>query len=172
MGEPITKIEAQRLYDTHAQDLYKLALYMTRSKLMAEEAVSDTFLKIFEHYDQYDVTLPIKPWLNKILVNAVRQNIRKHKRWFLVEVIPDESETFDFADELFKKEQEQYLWILVNQLTPKRREVIVLHYFEHLSLPEAAQVLNIPLGTCKSRLSAALTELRASCSTHQAFNGL
>lgn len=160
MGEPITKIEAQRLYDTHAQDLYKLALYMTRSKLMAEEAVSDTFLKIFEHYDQYDVTLPIKPWLNKILVNAVRQNIRKHKRWFLVEAIPDLVDTVDFAEKIFLQEQEQYLWSLVNKLTPKRREIIVLHYFEHLSLIEAAAVLGIPIGTCKSRLNAALNDLR------------
>lgn len=160
MGAPITRKEAEQLYNTYYAALYKLALYMTKSKSMAEDAVSETFLKAFEHYGQYNVALPVKPWLNKILINTVRQHIRKNKRWFLVEVVPDEPLTLDFIEQLFLKEQEQILWQLVNQLTPKRREVIVLHYFEHLTLPEAAKLLDIPLGTCKSRLNAALTDLR------------
>ncbi len=160
MGQPITKNQAEIIYNTYQLDLYKLALLMTRSKAMAEDTVSETLLKAFEHYGQYDETKPIKPWLNKILVNTVRQTARKNKRWFLMEAIPDEEDTHNFVEHFFSKEQDLVLWDMVNQLTLKSREVVVLHYYEHLALTEVAQLLQIPLGTCKSRLNTALIQLR------------
>nr|WP_237712666.1 sigma factor-like helix-turn-helix DNA-binding protein [Paenibacillus elgii] len=48
----------------------------------------------------------------------------------------------------------------MNRLSPKRSEVLILVYYVGLSLQETASLLNIRLGTCKSRLHAALEQLR------------
>ncbi|MCM3268915.1 RNA polymerase sigma factor [Paenibacillus elgii] len=69
-------------------------------------------------------------------------------------------ETFLRAYRILKSESEHELWQVVNRLSPKRREVLVLVYYVGLSLQETASLLNIRLGTCKSRLHAALEQLR------------
>lgn len=160
MGQSITKEEATNLYNTYEKDLYKLALMMTRSKVMSEDIVSETFLKAFENYSKYDETRPIKPWLTQIMVNNSREVFRKNKKWFLVETFPDQEDTHNFVEYFFSKEQERAVWEMVNQLTLKSREVVVLHYYEELALSEVASILQIPLGTCKSRLNTALNQLR------------
>ncbi len=158
-GTVITKEQATNLYNAYERELYKLALMMTRSKVMSEDIVSETFLKAFENYSKYDQTRPIKPWLTQILINNSREAFRKNKKCFLVETFPDQEDTRNFVEHFFSKEQEQAIWEMVNQLTLKSREVVVLHYYEELTLSEVASILQIPLGTCKSRLNTALNQL-------------
>lgn len=55
-------------------------------------------------------------------------------------------------------------------LTPARRAVLALHFQQELSLPEIAAVLEIPLGTIKSRLAAGLAALRKHSATKGKFN--
>lgn len=169
MRLPITKKQAEDIYSQHFLALYKLALFMTQSKPLAEDMVSETFLIAFEKYHQYDKTKPIKPWLSKILVNCVRQNARKFKRWFLTDSVPETADQNNFVESIFSGAQDQLLWELVSQLKPKSREIVVLHYYESLTLPEIASLLEIPVGTCKSRLNAALTQLRRSNPNHLAI---
>lgn len=160
MTQQITKVQAENLYRTHYLDLFKLALMLTRSQALAEDIVSETFLKAFEHYHQYTNDKPIKPWLNKILINTLRQFKRKQKRWLLTAETPEIVDLDNFLTQFYTEQKDQELWALVEGLKPKSREVIILHYYESLTLPEVASMLEIPLGTCKSRLNTALNQLR------------
>ncbi len=62
-------------------------------------------------------------------------------------------------DKILKNEAAEELWTVINKLTLKSREIIVLHYYSGLKLQEISTILGIPLGTCKSRLNTALTSL-------------
>ena len=156
----ISRLQAEALYSQHYLDLYKLALLMSKSKVLAEDAVSETFLKAFEKYHQYDPSKPAKPWLSKILINQLRQSWRKDKYMATTDEFSDIEDDKDFVATILEDEKNKALWQVVHRLKPKGKEVIVLHYFQALTLVEIATLLNIPLGTCKSRLSTALAQLR------------
>lgn len=159
----ISKEVAEALYMKYYSDLYRLALMLLTSKPLAEDVVSEAFLKAFSKYAQYDPSRDIKPWLTKILINEARQANRKITR--SREVSGDFEHilaTDSFVQGMLIDERNQALWQLVELLRPKLREIIVLHYYESMTLPEIARLLFIPLGTCKSRLNAALKQLKSS----------
>ncbi|NOU98677.1 hypothetical protein GC097_01370 [Paenibacillus sp. LMG 31457] len=62
--------------------------------------------------------------------------------------------------DIVKDEVNEQLWDEVSSLSFKSREVIYLHYYLDLKFTEIAEILNIPIGTCKSRLNTALKSLR------------
>ncbi len=160
MKKEISKEEAKRLYDAHYIQLVKFATFLLKSKANAEDIVSMTFIKCFEKYYQWDDSKPILPWLRKILINEIRQEYRRSKRIIHMEEPITDLETLHFVEELLIEDRNKVLWRCVEHLKPKLRTVVVMHYYESLTLPEISKVLNIPVGTCKSRLNSALTQLR------------
>ncbi|OAB37090.1 hypothetical protein PMSD_09820 [Paenibacillus macquariensis subsp. defensor] len=76
--------------------------------------------------------------------------------------VPEEQGEHSAENIVIHSEGQQQLWTAVGRLSHKQREVVTLHYYGGLSLPEAASILGIPLGTCKSRLHAALQKMRLS----------
>lgn len=158
---PISEEQARELFIEHSPYVYGIALMLTKSKMLADDMTQETFLRAFQKYHTYDVSRPLRPWLYRITMNLVRSNLRK-QRWlsFWGQVPAYADEVVSIEELILKSERERELWLSVNTLTKKRREVIVLHYYAEMSLPEVASILDIHLGTCKSRLHAALKQLR------------
>lgn len=122
--------------------------------------MQDTFIKIYKKYHQYDMSKPIEPWIYRITVNTARNMLRKQKWLSFFRDIPQQ-ECNEFVESAFLFEEEKKeLWQAINKLSGKSREVIVLHFYLGMKLNEVAEILNIPLGTCKSRLNSALNSLR------------
>lgn len=86
--------------------------------------------------------------------------MRKQKWLSFVGVVPDRVEDEVVEKYVLQNEQEKELLQEINLLSQKLKEVIILHFYSGLKLYEVADVLDIPLGTCKSRLNAALKKLR------------
>ncbi|MBB6674924.1 sigma-70 family RNA polymerase sigma factor [Cohnella nanjingensis] len=150
------------MFIAHSPYVYGIALMLTRSKTLADDVTQETFLRAFQKYHLFDAAKPIRPWLYRITVNLTRNLLRKQRWLTFFGQMPEEART-DYAslDELLlRTEREQELWQAVNRLSKRRREVVALHYYVGLPLQEAAYILDIPLGTCKSRLHAALKQLR------------
>ncbi|HYK72724.1 MAG TPA: sigma factor-like helix-turn-helix DNA-binding protein, partial [Pseudoneobacillus sp.] len=74
--------------------------------------------------------------------------------------LPDTILSEDPGLKIFRSEEQRELWIAINSLTFKSKEVIILHFFLDLTLQETSEFLSIPIGTCKSRLHTALQQLR------------
>jgi RNA polymerase sigma-70 factor (ECF subfamily) len=72
---------------------------------------------------------------------------------------PDHEDCVFVEEQILKDEFAGELWKEINNLPLKSREIIVMHYYSGLKLNEIATALGIPLGTCKSRLNAALSSL-------------
>lgn len=85
---------------------------------------------------------------------------RKNKKEVLVGEDIDREDQRDYLKSIFMEDDEKELLNFIMGLSFKNRQVIVLHYYEGMTLPEISEKLNIPIGTCKSRLNAALNKLR------------
>lgn len=160
--QALSEEEARALYETHSPYVYGIAFMLTRSAAAADDIMQETFLRAFQKYELYDRDRPVRPWLYRIAVNVTKSMLRRQRWLFFTDKVPEEQDNQWVEDRILKSENERELWNSVNGLSAKRREVIILHYYAGLSLPEVASILRIPEGTCKSRLHEALKQLRRS----------
>ncbi|WP_029326652.1 sigma-70 family RNA polymerase sigma factor [Bacillus coahuilensis] len=144
--------------------VFKTAFFITRSRSLADDITQETFIRIYSKYGSYDTIRPLKPWIYTITVNVTRTHLKK-QRWvsllpFSTNLVKEQLESLD--ETVMKSEELNELWNVVQNLSIKSREVIMLHFYHGFTLKETAEILSIPLGTCKSRLHTALKQLRAS----------
>ena len=159
MNQIITLDQAEAIFRDHSPQIYKAALFLTKSPTLADDITQDTFIQVFRKYRSYDSAKPILPWIYKIALNITRKTLGKQKWLFLTKEVPDNGGYNFVEDVVLKNELDQELWKEINKLTQKSQEIIVMHYYSGLKLNEIATTLGIPLGTCKSRLNAALNSL-------------
>ncbi|PKM78165.1 MAG: RNA polymerase subunit sigma-70 [Firmicutes bacterium HGW-Firmicutes-15] len=155
----ISQDQAEAIFVEHSSYVYRIALFLSKSPTLAEDITQDTFLQVFRKYNSYDPAKPITPWIYQIALNITRKTMRKQKWLHLVKEVPTNEGLNYVEDKILQDELGHELWKEINKLTLKSREVIVLHYYSGLKLNEIATALDIPLGTCKSRLNTALNSL-------------
>ncbi|MCZ8521174.1 MULTISPECIES: RNA polymerase sigma factor [Paenibacillus] len=156
----ISEMEAQDMFREHAPYVYGIALMMTNSAAAADDLTQETFLRAFAKYKLYDPAKPLRPWLYRITVNLARSMHRKQRWLTFLGQVPETDSGNCVEDIMVRQESDLEVWQMVGTLSKKRREVIILFYYAGLPLPEVAATLGIRLGTCKSRLHAALQQLR------------
>jgi RNA polymerase sigma-70 factor (ECF subfamily) len=133
-------------------------------RALAEDLVQETFLRMLSKIGTYRYPRPLKPWLYAIAVNLARDHYKqaelRHTDSIAIHLeipVADTPET-----ELVGSEEVQQVAAAMIDLPAFQREAILLRYFHELSLAEIAQVLKVPVGTVKSRLSLGLKRIRES----------
>jgi len=132
----------------------------------AEDAVQEAFVKAHRALDRFRTGSPFRPWLLRIVANEARNRRRSAGRRAGLALRSLEDRRPDDAapspeSAVLAGEQRAWLLTAVNGLRDDDREVIAARYFLELSESETAEVLGVPRGTVKSRLSRALGRLRA-----------
>ena len=143
----------------------------------AEDFFQDTFLNAMRASATFDAKKAFKPWITAIAVNRVRDDARKRKvRSEITLEQPgadgeDRGQRFealatgeDPGDAAERRDEEEKVRRALDRLTALEREVVLLHFFNDMTLQETATALSAPLGTIKSRLHAALTRLNGMLS--------
>lgn len=131
-------------------------------RVLAEDLTQETFLRMLSNIDTYRYPRPLKPWLYAIAVNLTRDHF-KQAEFRHTDSVPTH---FDIPvantpeTELVTNEETQRVAAAMNHLPLLQREAILLRYFHDLSLDEISQVLQVPVGTVKSRLSLGLKRLK------------
>lgn len=161
--------ELVRRYEKQA---YNLAYRLTGNYDDASDVVVEAFVRVFQGLHTFRGDSQFRTWLHRVVVNTfldIRKRSRGRQHLSLEEQIEMNGETFerqieDHApgpqDLVEQEEREQILQHAIAQLSPERRILIVLYHFENLSYEEIAQMLNLPVGTIKSRLNRARLALR------------
>ncbi len=136
----------------YRDDLYIMALAILKNEKDAEDAVGNAILKAYENKQQIYAFHKFKPWMLTITKNEALKI--KKKRLYL----PGD----EVVEVLSKPVEAHYdeLWDVLQQMKEEYRLAVVLFYYEGLSLRDISDVLNIPVGTVKSRLNRGKTELR------------
>ncbi|GMU22297.1 MAG: RNA polymerase sigma24 factor [Phycisphaerae bacterium] len=158
----------------HNQELYRFLVRFTGSSSMAEDIVQETFLQVHLSAASFDRSRRFKPWLFTIAANKARDLLRSRRRRPEVpldaQVGSGEEESQRFLDfmsdasaaptgQLEQEEEREFVRTVMNRLPEHLREVLVLSYFHRFPYKEIADILNVPLGTVKSRLHAAVGQL-------------
>lgn len=137
------------LYETYAQDVYRLALSWLHSTQDAEDIVHNVFLKLLEK----DITVfsgKEKAWLLKCTANACKNHLKTF--WH--------RNTQPLDDKMVLPTQEdRCLWEAVGKLKPSYRAVIHLYYYEGYSQGEIAQILGISQTAVQTRMQRARAQL-------------
>jgi RNA polymerase sigma factor (sigma-70 family) len=131
----------------------------------AEDAVQDAFVKAHAALGRFRAGSPFRPWLLQIVANEARNRRRSAGRRATLAVrAAEDRRPGDAAPSpesaVLDREAQAWLIAAINGLGDDDRDVITARYFLDLSEAETAELLEIPRGTVKSRLSRALGRLR------------
>jgi len=161
------KEEFTFLVGPHVEVMYRMAWHWTQCREDAEDLVQDVLLKVAPRVAEMRAVDKLRPWLIRILY---RRFVDLYRRQAASPVEEDPGPAWpdvvlDFPDHCNFVERLQFHDLLrkaVNELEMPFREVILLHDVEGYALMEVAEILNINLGTVKSRLYRARKALKKS----------
>lgn len=144
----------EQIFEGHKNLVFKTAYLILDDVSEAEDALQETFLKAYSSLGAYNPSKgAFTTWLYRITVNHCLSQRRRLTRLLRSREQVDEGVSASLETELAEG---QALQGALARLSPKLRAVLVLRFFLDLSYAEIAQVLDVPLGTVKSRLNLAL----------------
>lgn len=145
-----------RYIQQYGQRLYGLCRYLCSDPFDADDLYQETWLRVVRHISQYDSDREFEPWLTRICVNTYRSTLRRLAKSPLIDFSHGEDKDRLLAAAPAPEEADYSpLYEAVDKLPEKLRLAVVLFYFQGEDMASAARILNIPVGTVKSRLNKA-----------------
>ncbi len=151
--------------------LYTFAYHLTYNDADADDLVQETYMKAFRFIDKYIPGTNAKAWLFKILKNAFINQYRKKSK--LPQNVDYEdiaayhdseegsySDFYDLREEIFEGMMGDEVTIAINSLPIDFRTVILLCDIEDFTYEEIAKIIDVPIGTVRSRLHRARNMLK------------
>ncbi len=144
------------LYDRHRQLVYRTALAITGDTEASADLLHDTFLRLYRFGHRIDPARPIEPWLYRMAANMAYTWVKRRGRWYqaLREMADRLSREYPAspAQQVEKNEAWMEIRSALQAISSEKRVVVVLYYLNDLPISEIAEILDLPLGTVKSRL--------------------
>jgi RNA polymerase sigma-70 factor, ECF subfamily len=152
----------------HLNALYRSALAMTRNPSDADDLVQDTYVRAFQYFDKFEGGTNARAWLFRILTNLFINTYRKKNRE-PDNLSLDDSEEFFLYNRLantesnnaqvkspevdvFRRLDAETVNKAIESLPDDYRETVILADINEFSYQEIADMLDIPIGTVRSRL--------------------
>lgn len=165
------------LLKRYRQELFAFLFRFLGSRAAAEDVFQDTFLQIHLRAERFETDRQLKPWLFTIAANKARDYMRRNKRHSNVSLDAPapgstgsgsssaagttfvdlmQAQTVQPDESLTAQEKQQMVRQVIDSLPEHQRQVLMLAYFHQLAYKDMADALDVPLGTVKSRLHAAV----------------
>lgn len=159
----------RQLFVRHRDDAARIIYRMLGPSPEVEDVVQEVFLHVYRSLGSFRGDARFSTWLYRLTVNVTRMHLRRKRsrpRFADVEVpeagpTPD-APVLDPAEQVDQRARVQALYRLLEGISEKKREVIVLHDFEGMPAKEIADTLGIPVLTVRTRLFYARKELYAA----------
>jgi RNA polymerase sigma-70 factor (ECF subfamily) len=171
----------------YERELYGYLRRYVGDGTLAEDVFQNTFLQVFVKISSYEPGRPVRPWLYTIATNQAIDAMRRNGRHQAVSLNhgredrglaePDdmlgslESRSINPLEAAQGEERRLVVRAAVDRLPEFLRQVVLLGYYQGLKYREIADILNIPLGTVKSRLHTALQKLQETWDTLPSMHG-
>jgi len=158
----------------YERELYSYLRRYLGSAEMAEDVFQATFLQVHLKCDRFDANRRFRPWLYTVATNQAIDAQRRNKRHRMVSLdrpvsadnvdigaLVDllEGDERDPLENVSQLERGQWVQDALDGLSESMRSVVHLVYYQGMKYREAAEILDIPVGTVKSRLHAAIIKL-------------
>lgn len=151
----------EQLYQRYGDDSFHYLIHLTGDVNVAEDLLQESWLAVWQQAGQFRGDARVKSWLLRIAHNQAvswwRQQ-KPDKSLAEAEALLADDDTEETALQQIADDQ---LIALLEHLSPDHRAVIELIFFHQLSYEEAAQVIDCPVGTVKSRIAYARRHLKA-----------
>jgi RNA polymerase sigma-70 factor, ECF subfamily len=153
------------LYDNYSAALYGVILKIVRIEETASDVTQDAFVKIWRNIETYNRTKgSLFTWMLNVARNTAidklrsqeyQQSARNQSIDDVIGLVDNEYDTQQYTDYIGLRK-------IVESLKPEHRQLVDLLYFQGYTQNEVAEEFGIPLGTVKTRIKAAITQLRSS----------
>lgn len=160
-----------KLVGRYQRELYHFLVRFLGNRASAEDIFQETFLQVHQSAEQFDPQRRFRPWLFTIAANKARDLIRSQARRptnpLQASISPGDEESGEFIDlmqstaempsePMEKRELQKLVHDTVTSMPEHLREILLLSYFHQFPYKQISEILDIPLGTVKSRLHAAV----------------
>lgn len=134
---------------------------MLSSTEEAEDVVQETFVRVYQHRQSFNFQHCFSTWIYTIGLNLARNELRKRRRFKFFEISDMKGNEKELSvDPKLPSRLPELLKGAVATLPEKYREAFLLRDVEEMSYDEVAKILDVPLGTVKSRVNRARLMLR------------
>lgn len=151
--------------------IYQHCYRMLGNAHEAEDIAQEAFIRAYMNIDSFDNRRKFSTWLYRIATNLTIDRIRKRKPDYFLDAEIKGTEGLDMYSQLASKDRlpgeeveslelQRYIHQEIYGLPPKYRSIIILRYLEEFSLKEISDILDIPLGTVKTRIHRGREALR------------
>ena len=160
-----------QLMARYQRELYHFLVRFLGDRAAAEDVFQETFLQVHQSAEQFDLSRRFRPWLFTIAANKARDLIRSQARRptnpLQASISPGDDDSGEFIDlmqstaampddSMQREELQELVKKTVMHMPEHLREILLLSYFHQFPYKQIGDILDIPLGTVKSRLHAAV----------------
>ncbi len=139
------------LLDIYGSRLLKTCYLVLKDEKEAEDVVQETFLRVFSHINSFRGNSSLYTWVYRIALNLCKDKRKTIREFEIYEDIIESKERVE--DVVFNSIDREILRKELFNLNSIYKEILILFYFEELSIKEISQILEEKEGTIKSRLS-------------------
>lgn len=163
-----------RLYDLYHQDVFQFLVYLVKDRLVAEDLSHEVYVRVLKSYDRFQGKSSEKTWLFAIAKNVAidyfRKNaVRASRSFHFFDWEKEQLVSPTKSPEAFTELNDELRQLLeaLEKCTGDQQMVIILRYFQELSIAETAAVLNWTEGKVKTTQYRAIKQLREMLSHHK-----
>lgn len=154
------------LYDRYSKALYNIILQIIPQQELAEDVLQEVFIKIWQNINSYDETKGrLYTWMLNIARNQSIDRTRSKD-------FNNRSKTTELSETVYNNRQSAEMKMddvglkkTLSNLPEENRKLLELAYYQGYTQDEIAKIMNIPLGTVKTRIRATIIQLRKILST-------
>lgn len=177
-SEGTSPLDFDRLVGQHQQRIYRILLGLVRNPDVADTLTQDCFVRAYEKRHSFRGEAAAGTWLISIAINLARDHARNRRAGFWRRLLASPAEAQEAAlasaadtrpsaeQRLLASEQVSRVWRIVEQLSPRQREVFLLRFAEEMPLEEIAVAAGMEIGTVKAQLSRAVSAVRKRAGEH------
>jgi RNA polymerase sigma-70 factor, ECF subfamily len=159
------------IVELYKDKVYQISYRMLGNRHEAEDIAQEAFIRAFINIHSFNIDLKFSTWLFRIATNLCIDRIRKKKPDYYLDAEVAGTDGLNMYSQIPSKtdmpekeveslELEETIQREILKLPEKYRTVIVLKYIEELSLIEISKILNLPIGTVKTRIHRGREALR------------
>lgn len=161
----------EELTSSYYTKVYNICYRMVNNSEDASELAQETFIKAFRYIKDFKGNSSFSTWIYRIATNVCLDYLRKNKTNKTISLEQNTFEDIPIKDRLISdtpgpekvaemNAQKEAIKVALSKMNEKNRIIIILRDFRGLSYEQIAETINAPVGTVKSRISRARSELR------------
>ena len=150
------------IMEKHLYEVYRLCCWFVQDKIAAEDITQEVFLRAYKSLPGFRGESKIETWLYRIAINESKRYLRSWSiRHIFYQAEPGVHEFIEIEEGVVRKEEWRRLATVIAKLPFRHRQIIILHYYEELTIEEIGEILEISSGAVYTRLHRAREKLKA-----------